>query len=293
MAGRRESFTEDETAVNLRFGVIALPALLGLNLALASALPGQQSAVPDAPTPQSQGNLPGGPVTPGLGSQGNVPSSSSNSSSTTGQPPVDTTSQPPSQATQTQAPVMQQPADDQPAPQIGNAAMANFIVSVNEVVVPVTVKDSKGNPVAGLTWRDFKIYENNAKENIRVFSVDPAALSIAFVIDQTLPSNIMADVNHSMGAIQGALTPYDEAAVFTYTNGPKEWTGFTGGQSSRLPAVWRWRSQPEPIRWFRSTKGTRLPTAALPRTAVAWTPICSKAARRAARSPRSQRRFTR
>ena len=40
-----------------------------------------------------------------------------------------------------------------------------------------------------------------------------------------------------MGAIQGALTPYDEAAVFTYTNGAKEWTGFTGGQSSRLPAV--------------------------------------------------------
>ncbi len=40
-----------------------------------------------------------------------------------------------------------------------------------------------------------------------------------------------------MGAIQGALTPYDEAAVFTYTNGAKEWTGFTGAQSARLPAV--------------------------------------------------------
>ena len=115
--------------------------------------------------------------------------------------------------------------------------MATFVMQVNEVVVPVTVKDSKGNPVSGLTWRDFSIYENNAKENIRVFSVDPAALSIAFVIDQTLPSNIMSEVNQSMGAIQGALTPYDEAAIFTYTNGAKEWTGFTGGQSSRLPAV--------------------------------------------------------
>jgi len=115
--------------------------------------------------------------------------------------------------------------------------MANFVVQVNEVQVPVTVKDSKGNPVSGLTWRNFKIYENNTRENIRVFSVDPAALSIAFVIDQTLPANYMAQVNQSMAAIQGALTPYDEAAVFTYTNGAKEWTGFTGGQSSRLPAV--------------------------------------------------------
>jgi VWFA-related protein len=108
---------------------------------------------------------------------------------------------------------------------------------VNEVVVPVTVKDPKGNAVAGLTWRDFKVYENNTKETIRVFSVDPAALSVAFVIDQTLPANIMDDVNRSMGAIQGALTPYDEAAVFSYTHFTKEWTGFTGGQSSRLPAV--------------------------------------------------------
>lgn len=108
---------------------------------------------------------------------------------------------------------------------------------MNEVVVPVTVKDSKGQLVAGLTWRDFKVYENNINVPIRVFSTDSTPLSIAFVIDQTLPSNVMSEVNTSMGAIQGALTPYDEAAVFTYTNGPKEWTGFTGAQGARLPAV--------------------------------------------------------
>jgi len=122
-------------------------------------------------------------------------------------------------------------------PAEGNAALATFVVDVNFVEVPVTVKDSKGNPVAGLTFRDFKVYENNTREALRVFSVDPAALSIAFVIDQSLPSNIMEKVNDSMGAIQGALTPYDEAAVFSYSNGPKEWTGFTGAQSDRLPYV--------------------------------------------------------
>ena len=115
--------------------------------------------------------------------------------------------------------------------------MAQFVVHVNFVQVPVTVKDSKGNLVSGLTWRDFTVYENNTREPLRVFSVDPQPLSIAFVIDQTLPSNIMAQVNQSMGSIQGALAPYDEAAVFTYTNGAKEWTGFTGAQSARLPAV--------------------------------------------------------
>ena len=110
-------------------------------------------------------------------------------------------------------------------------------MQATEVVVPVTVKDTKGNPVAGLTWRDFTVYENNVREPLRVFSVDPRPISVAFVIDQTLPSNYMREVNESMGAIQGALTPYDEAAVFTYTNGAKEWTGFTGAQGNRLPAV--------------------------------------------------------
>lgn len=108
---------------------------------------------------------------------------------------------------------------------------------MNYVEVPVLVKDTKGQPVAGLTWRNFQVYENNVRQHLSVFSVDPAPLSIAFVIDQTLPSNVMDHVNHSLAAIQGALTPYDEAAVFTYTNGAKEWTGFTGAQGQRLPAV--------------------------------------------------------
>jgi VWFA-related protein len=217
---------------------MALVAGVGAGLLLASVITAQQSqqpAVPDAPTPQAPSALPGGPVTPGIGAD-EAPSSPSNSSSTAAQPPAEPDATPPPPPGPS---VAQQPRDEeQPtAPEQGSAAIANFVVQVNEVQVPVTVKDAKGNPVSGLTWRDFTIYENNARENIRVFSVDPAALSIAFVIDQTLPANYMAQVNQSMAAIQGALTPYDEAAVFTYTNGPKEWTGFTGGQSSRLPAV--------------------------------------------------------
>lgn len=203
----------------------------GLLLCLGAAAQNQQSNVPDAPAPQKTQALPGiaGPITPGLGAP-----ASQNSSST----------QTPAPAPQTAAPPPPPPppppqADDfqKTAPEEGQAALTRFVVDVNFVEVPVTVKDSKGNPVAGLTWRDFQVFENNVREPLRLFSVDPAPLSIAFVIDQTLPSNVMDQVNSSLGAIQGALTPYDEAAIFTYTNGAKEWTTFTGGQSSRLPAV--------------------------------------------------------
>jgi len=217
---------------------IALAALISAGLLLGSSVQGQkQQSVPDAPTPQPPPSFGGaGPITPGIGAS-ETPSGP-NSSSATGepQPQPEQPEQPPAPSS---APPADQPKVDVQAtpPEQGSAAMANFIVNVNFVQVPVTVKDTKGNLISGLTWRDFTVYENNTREPLRVFSVDPQPLSIAFVIDQTLPSNIMASVNQSMGAIQGALAPYDEAAVFTYTNGAREWTSFTGAQSARLPAV--------------------------------------------------------
>jgi VWFA-related protein len=223
---------EDESAVNLRanFGSKGLACAAILATGFTLALRAQQQPVPDAPTPQAPTALPGGPVAPGIGG-GEAPANSSSANSQPAAQPEAPPQPPPAPA------VVDRPSDQQPAPEEGSAAMANFVMRVNEVQVPVTIKDSKGNPVSGLTWRDFTIYENNRKENMVVFSVDPAALSIAFVIDQTLPANYMEEVNKSMAAIQGALTPYDEAAVFSYTHFTKEWTGFTGGQSSRLPAV--------------------------------------------------------
>ena len=111
-------------------------------------------------------------------------------------------------------------------------------LNVNFVEVPVTVKDSKGQLVAGLTFRDFKVFENDQREPLRLFTVDPAPLSIVFLIDQSVTSDVMAKVNDSLGAIQGALTPYDEVAVFTYNNGAQDRSGgFTGAQSARVPFV--------------------------------------------------------
>jgi VWFA-related protein len=221
--------------VNLRSNCIAVAALLGLVVALGVSAQ-QKTPVPDAPTPQAPTSLPGGPVAPGLGA-GESPSNSSASSANPADAPPAEPAEPASQPPASQ-PVVQPPPDQQTtAPEEGAGARATLVVNVNFVEVPVTVKDSKGNLVAGLTWRDFTVYENNAKQTLRLFSVDAAPLSIAFVIDQNLPSNYMEQVNRSMAAIQGALTPFDEAAVFTYTHFTKEWTGFTGGQSSRLPAV--------------------------------------------------------
>lgn len=114
-----------------------------------------------------------------------------------------------------------------------------FVIRQNTtyIPVPVSVLDRHGNQVAGLTYRDFRIYENGQRQHISFFSVSPVPLSVAFVIDQSLPKDTMKKVNESLSAIQGAFTPQDEAAVFTYANGATEQTTFTATQGDRLPAV--------------------------------------------------------
>ena len=227
---------------------IALVALLGSSLYLGSMVPAQtqQPVVPDAPAPQAPPPLQGenGPITPGQGAESTpaapeAPATAPGSSSTGPASPSPTDVPAPPQETPASVPPSAQVKDEVQTtePEQGAAAVTTFVANVNFVEVPVTVKDAKGNLVAGLTFRDFKVFENNTREPLRVFSVDPAPLSIAFVIDQSLTSDVMAKVNASLGAIQGALTPYDEVAIFTYNNGPREWTGFTGAEGNRVPAV--------------------------------------------------------
>lgn len=215
--------------MKLGLTAMALAALLSFNLNLSpSAAAQQQPAVPDAPAPQAPKPLSDiGPITPGIGANE--------------QPAAATTGDSPSQpeGTANQPPPDVKDAFKQPPPEIADVEKTNYLIKTytTYVEVPVTVKDPKGKMVAGLTWRDFKVYENNTREPIKVFNVDPYPLSIAFVVDQSLTSDVMRKVNDSLDAIQGALTPYDEVAVFSYSNGSQERTGFTGAQSARLPAV--------------------------------------------------------
>ena len=216
--------------MKLGFSAIALAALLGLSLSMTALAQQQQPSVPDAPAPQAPKPLSdmNGPITPGKG-DGDAPTgptSSSNPSSQRQQEP----SNPVKDTVQTAPPEI-------PAAGEGVDEAFKIYTHVTAVEVPVTVKDSKGKLVAGLTYRDFKVFENDTRQPIAFFTTDSFPLSVAFVIDQSLTSDVMAKVNNSLGAIQGALTPFDEVAVFTYNNGAQERTAFTGAQSTRLPAV--------------------------------------------------------
>jgi VWFA-related protein len=192
-------------------------------LAPAQSSTPQQQQVPDGPKPQAIPDAPKpqplqvGPITPGKGTT----LDSNGASSTSG----DAT--PGKQAAQKE--------EEGPPPDIATGGEGpkafTLRVQTNFVEIPFTVKDNKGNPVAGLTWRDVRVYENNLRQQLAVFTVDPFPLSVALVIDQSLTADNMAKVNNALEAVQGAFTPYDEVAVFTYSNGPKQVTNFSAGPS--------------------------------------------------------------
>jgi VWFA-related protein len=219
--------------VKLGFSAIALAALLGSGLSMTALAQQQQPPVPDAPAPQAPKPFSGmnGPITPGKGDV-DEPTASTSSSNPSGQQQETAApaSSPAKDTVQTAPP-------ETPAAGEGVDKVFTLSKQVNFVEVPVTVKDTKGKLVAGLTYRDFKVFENDTRQPIAFFTTDSFPLSIAFVIDQSLTSDVMSKVNDSLGAIQGALTPSDEVAVFTYNNGSQERTAFTGAQSARLPAV--------------------------------------------------------
>jgi VWFA-related protein len=187
-----------------------------------------QQPLPDGPAPQISGV---GPVAPGKGTPQTLPSTSSAPDE-----PQPTLSTPKGSSAAVPADA-QQPEPEVSAPGEGIKAFTLAPVTVNFVELPFTVKDNKGSLVAGLTWRDVRVYENGVRQQIRYWTVDPFPISAAFVIDQSLPYDVMGRVNSSLAALQGAFAPYDELAIFTYNNGPQMRTTYTAAQSARISAV--------------------------------------------------------
>lgn len=129
----------------------------------------------------------------------------------------------PPQEDQTAPPATQQPGPpkavhDPAAEDAGRDAFKLPTVVVNYVTVPVRVEDADGRPVLGLTKRDFAVYENDQPQEIKLFTSDPFPLSAAVIVDQGMADVSLRKVNASLEALAGAFAPYDEVALYTYSN---------------------------------------------------------------------------
>jgi Ca-activated chloride channel family protein len=96
-------------------------------------------------------------------------------------------------------------------------------VSSNLVMIPVSVTDSKGQPVRGLQLGDFTVQEEGrAQELTQIGDPDEVPLSIALLIDVTGSTNTRFDFEKAAAAsfLKQVLKPADRASVFVIDRTP-------------------------------------------------------------------------
>lgn len=206
---------------NLVFHLLALSFALILTSYTVVA---QQQSLPDAPSaqrPAQQQQLPSAP-------QPQIPPSSPPAHSAPPPPPTADQNTPPPVTTvapgqATQTPVS--PRDE----------LYKYVTNVNFVVIPVTVKDSSGHLVEGLTVKDFTVLEDDKQQKISFFTSDPFPLSAAVVIDEGVPDTEFAKIRNSVAALIGAFGQFDEVSIYTYGNVVSKLQDFTavGDQLTR------------------------------------------------------------
>lgn len=111
------------------------------------------------------------------------------------------------------------PSGPQQAPQLPQAK-ERIRTHVNEVIVPVTVIDKKGEPVLDLSQSDFHIFDGGVGQKIDRFDIDAEPLAVALVVEANLRLQAMAPVLRGMGSIftETVMALSGEAAVITYAS---------------------------------------------------------------------------
>ena len=191
-------------------GMMLRHALLGSlvwSLILAVS-PVAQQQVPDAPSATKPANPFPANTKPAPVDQPNRPE------------PVPETAPPPQEE---QPPVTTQQGPpkgthDPAAEDSGREGLIRIVSTTNFVTVPVTVLDGDGRAVLGLMKRDFAVYEDDKPQEIKFFTSDPFPLSAAVIVDQGMADVSLRKVNASLDALSAAFAPYDEVALYTYSN---------------------------------------------------------------------------
>ena len=136
------------------------------------------------------------------------------------------------------------PPAQQPAavPKDGQAVVR---VRVNEVVIPVTVKDRGGRLVPDLNKGDFRVFEDNVEQRVSFFRAEATPLSVIILLDNDLKDRDSTEVAKSIDAIVAGLSPSDESFVCRFDQFFHPGKGFTTDQDKLLVELKRTRLDSE------------------------------------------------
>ena len=148
------------------------------------------------------------------------------------------------QTTEQSAPTAtQEQGSPAPAQQGGPATIR---IPVNQVIVPVTVKDGAGRLVPDLRRDEFRVFEDSVEQKIASFIAEPIAISMVVLIDNDLNSRDAKQVEQSLRAIVAGLSLTDEAWVCRFDQRFHPGKGFLSDQDKLLIELKRTRLDEEP-----------------------------------------------
>jgi VWFA-related protein len=101
-----------------------------------------------------------------------------------------------------------------------------IVTNVNQVLVPVTVKDEAGHLVNGLLPKNFVVIEGGKRQTLNFFTSDPFALSAAIILDLGMKDVDVQKVNRTFPALQGVFSPFDEVSIYSYSNAVSQLAGW-------------------------------------------------------------------
>jgi Ca-activated chloride channel homolog len=107
----------------------------------------------------------------------------------------------------------------------------DFSVSVNLVKVPISVFDAQGNLVDNLRREDFRIWEDQAQQEIRSFGVDKNSVSVVLLLDtSTSEKTEFKKIKEAAKEFVLALSPNDRFSLITFNDEVQlvqDWTNNT------------------------------------------------------------------
>src|SRR6266436_46089 len=140
----------------------------------------------------------------------------------------------------------QQPGQDATPPPPQGGSQTRIRIPVDQVIVPVTVKDSSGRLVADLRRDEFRIFEDNIEQKVASFQPEAVPLSMVLLIDNDLKSRDAKQVTESLRAVVAGLSANDETFVCRFDQRFHEGKGFISDQDRLLTELKRTHLDDEP-----------------------------------------------
>ena len=131
----------------------------------------------------------------------------------------------------------QQPAQP-PSPEPIDPGAKPIVVTIEEVIVPVTVTDSKGRFVSNLERKDFEIVDQGRTQTIRYFSRERS---------QPVVVGFLLDLSNTSRAQWKSFQNAARELVLTLMPGKEQFAGYVIGYGNKAELMVNTTTDPEPL----------------------------------------------